>query len=109
MVCDKSVFSGSHIKFQMVLIVLQYGWSQWKYRLKVVRALRSLPNWFFGSWIGSFFKSTNKIPRLVSIRNLKIGALFSNGRYHHDIRFGSLNKFLGLSFSIPSFVWFVSL
>ncbi|KAF2564540.1 hypothetical protein F2Q70_00019053 [Brassica cretica] len=35
---------------------------QWKYRLNVVRALRSLPTWFLVLWIGNIFKSTNKLP-----------------------------------------------
>ena len=77
-----------------------------------MKVSRSLSNWFFGSlvlWIGIFFKSTNKIPRLVCIHRLKIGGLFFSDRYHQDIRFGSLNKFVGLSFSILFFVWFISL
>ncbi|KAF3515103.1 hypothetical protein F2Q69_00010049 [Brassica cretica] len=49
LVRDKSVFSGPHMKIQMVLFVLRYGWSQWKCCHMAVRALRSLPNWFFGS------------------------------------------------------------
>ena len=57
LVRDKSVFSGSHIKSQMFLIVLQYGWSLWKYRLNAsfeVAAKLVL-------WIESFFESTNMI------------------------------------------------
>ncbi|KAF2571925.1 hypothetical protein F2Q70_00000500 [Brassica cretica] len=30
------------------LVVLRCDWSQWKYHLKVVRALRSMPKWLFG-------------------------------------------------------------
>lgn len=59
-------------------------------------------------WIEKFFKSTNKLPWIVSIRCLKIGALLPSGCYHQDICFGFFNEIFGLNFSFPSSHFFIS-
>lgn len=90
---------GFHMK--SVICILYYN----IIRANGIISLRLCELWGFVKlvifWIGSFSKSTHKFIWLISIRNLKISVLFSNGCYHQNICFSYFNKTFGLSFNSP--------
>lgn len=92
MVGDKSVYFNSHIKIQIFLFVLSYEWILWKYMSKVVPALRSLPNWFFG-FLDRKFLQVNKQTSLICLYpQLEDWITLPHGFYHHDIYCNYFNK-----------------